>query len=300
MIRRTIGLLLAALCCHFASAQQLAITFDDLPAHDDLPPGITRAQVATEVVRALNAHHVPQVYGFINGGADEDADTHAVFEIWRKGGHLLGNHTFSHPDINDVTAGEFTGDIAKNDPLLLRFMPDADFHWFRYPFLHEGDTEDKHEEVRDWLTDNGYRVAEVTMDFGDYLWNAPYARCSAKHDEAAIRRLHDTYLANADKFQRYFRQLSQLTYHRDVKYILLMHIGAFDARMLPELLNLYQRRGYRFITLPEAEADPIYRADPDDMEDPSGGTLIEQTLAKRKQDFPDATKPEKMLDKLCR
>ena len=124
------------------------------------------------------------------------------------------------------------------------------------------------------------------MDFEDYLWNAPYARCVARHDEVSIKRLHDTYLANADKFQRYFRQLSQLTYHRDVKYILLMHIGAFDAKMLPELLTLYERRGYKFITLPAAEADPIYRADPDAMDDPSGGTLIEQTLAKRKQDFP--------------
>ncbi len=112
MIPRTLGLLLVALLCRLAAplaqAQQLAITFDDLPAHDDLPPGVTRAQVATDVVRALNAHHVPQVYGFINGQADEDPDTHAVFDIWRKGGHLLGNHTWSHPDINDVTAGEFT------------------------------------------------------------------------------------------------------------------------------------------------------------------------------------------------
>ncbi len=300
MIRRTLGLLSFCLFCRLAASQQLAITFDDLPAHDDLPPGVTRAQVATEVVRALNAHHVPQVYGFVNGGADEDHDTHAVFEIWRKGGHLLGNHTWLHPDINDVTAGEFIDQIHKNDPLLLKFMPDNDFHWFRYPFLHEGDTADKHEEVRDWLTENGYRVAEVTMDFEDYLWNAPYARCMTKHDDAAVRRLHDTYLATADKFQRYFRQLSQLTYHRDVKYILLMHLGAFDAKMLPELLNLYQRRGYKFIALPDAESDPIYKADPDDMDDPSGGTLIEQTLAKRKQDFPEASKPEKLLDRLCR
>ncbi len=43
------------------------------------------------------------------------------------------------------------------------------------------------------------------MDFGDYLWNDPYARCVAKHDGAAIARLHDTYLATADQYTGVFR-----------------------------------------------------------------------------------------------
>jgi hypothetical protein len=42
-----------------------------------------------------------------------------------------------------------------------------------------------------------------------------------------------------------------------------MHAGAFDARMLPRLLALYQRYGFRFVALDEAERDPAYRADLD-------------------------------------
>ena len=38
-----------------------------------------------------------------------------------------------------------------------------------------------------------------------------------------------------------------------------MHIGAFDARMLPRLLELHRARGVRLVTLPEAERDPFYR-----------------------------------------
>jgi len=45
--------------------------------------------------------------------------------------------------------------------------------------------------------------------------------------------------------------------------VLLMHIGAFDARMLPELLALYRSRGVKFISLPDAISDPAYRDDPD-------------------------------------
>jgi len=38
--------------------------------------------------------------------------------------------------------------------------------------------------------------------------------------------------------------------------ILLMHIGAFDARMLPRPLALYKANGFRFVTLPRAAKDP--------------------------------------------
>ena len=58
----------------------------------------------------------------------------------------------------------------------------GDGHWLRYPFLHEGDTLEKRRAVRAWLFAHGYKVAEVSMDFEDYLWNEPYARCMAKHD----------------------------------------------------------------------------------------------------------------------
>ena len=39
-----------------------------------------------------------------------------------------------------------------------------------------------------------------------------------------------------------------------------MHLGAFDARMLPRLLSLYTAMGFGFTTLPLAEADPFYAA----------------------------------------
>jgi len=50
-----------------------------------------------------------------------------------------------------------------------------------------------------------------------------------------------------------FRQLSRMVYRRDIKYVLLMHVGAFDAKMLPELLALYRSKGVSFISLPVAD-----------------------------------------------
>lgn len=301
MTRRPLHLLaLLFAAAAAAPAQQLAITFDDLPAHGDLPPATTRLDIAQSIIHTLQAEHLPPTYGFINAHKIvTDPETESVLKAWRDGGQLLGNHTWSHPDLNHITPQTFAQEVAENEPMLQKYMVGQDWHWFRYPFLHEGDTTEKHRAARAILAAAGYKIAEVNMDFEDYLWNAPYARCVAKHDDAAIARLHNSYLATADQYIRVFRQLAQLVYHRDVPYILLLHVGAFDAKMLPDLLALYRTRGFHFVSLAEAERDPTYLDDAD-MGDKGGGGLLEQLMEKRKLKFPPNSKPYKQLEATCR
>ncbi len=178
--------------------------------------------------------------------------------------------------------------------------PSDDWHWLRYPYLNEGDTLEKHREVRTWLKDNHYQVAEVTMDFDDWAWNDPYTRCTAKHDTDALQQLHDTYLSTADQFITYYRAISKAVYGRCIPLILLLHVGAFDARMLPELLTLYRTRGFTFVTLPQAAADPIYAED-SDIAYTNGDTLTEQLAFKRGIPRPHHQgKPTALLQSLCR
>ena len=77
-----------------AAAQEVALTFDDLPAHGPLPPGMTRLDVAKSIIATLKAANAPQVYGFINAVKLEQVpEDRAVLEEWRAAGYLLGNHT---------------------------------------------------------------------------------------------------------------------------------------------------------------------------------------------------------------
>ena len=45
---------------------------------------------------------------------------------------------------------------------------------------------------------------------------------------------------------------------RDIKQVLLLHIGAFDAEMFPALLDLIQSKHFKLIALPDAARDPVY------------------------------------------
>ena len=243
---------------------QIAFTFDDLPAHGSLPPGVTRMDVAANAIAALRAANVPDVYGFVNAADLEKNPTDIdVLKAWRAAGYPLGNHAWSHMNLNQHTVEEWEADVLRNEPVLAPLMKHADWHWFRYPYLAEGDTPEKRAAIRSFFLKHGYRVAAVTMSFADYRWTEPYARCQAKGDNKAVALLQDTYLESADKSIDYYRGLSHELFGRDIPYVLLMHIGALDAEMLPRLLELYKSRGFQFITLEQAERDEFYRTSTD-------------------------------------
>jgi peptidoglycan-N-acetylglucosamine deacetylase len=165
---------------HTANALQVAFTFDDLPAHGPLPPGMARPEVVKSILATLKREQMPPTYGFVNGFrvARYPYQIH-ILQAWQAAGNPLGNHTWSHPELDKLSASAYEQNIARNEPLLKQLSPNSDWHWFRYPFLEEGNTVEKREAVRTWLNEHNYRIAEVSMDFQDYLWSDVYARCMA-------------------------------------------------------------------------------------------------------------------------
>ena len=283
-----------------AQAPRIAFTFDDLPAHGPLPPGETRAQIAAKILAALHDAHVPPTYGFVNAGTLEtEPQDLPVLEAWRAAGNPLGNHTWSHMNLDQNSLEDFESNIIRNEPMLAKMMQHEDWHWFRFPYLAEGSTPAKHYGVRAFLALHGYKIADVTMSFDDYLWNDPYARCVAKSDNPAIAQLQSAYLSAAGANFDFYRRLSQSLYKRDIPYVLLMHIGAFDAEMLPKLLDLYLSRGVKFITLPEAERDPFYRVETNPHL-PAAPEDLEAAMLKRKMSVPPEPVTTIQFESLCR
>jgi peptidoglycan/xylan/chitin deacetylase (PgdA/CDA1 family) len=273
-----------------ARAQQIAFTWDDLPAHSTLPPSQTRLAIMQDIASAMKQAGLPPVYGFINASdLERHPEDAAALQAWRDAGLPLGNHTWSHINLNDHTPEEFEADLEKNEPTLQKYMGNADWRWLRYPFLAEGNTPEKRTAVRDYLAKHNYRIAEVTMSFGDYLWNDPYARCVANHDDASVHQLEESYLKSAEETAAYTRALSKSVYNRDIPYVLLMHVGALDARVLPRLLALYKKLGFTFITLEQAQQDPVFRGSMNPSLPPDA--LLTSVATAGKQDLPQRPRP---------
>jgi peptidoglycan/xylan/chitin deacetylase (PgdA/CDA1 family) len=294
----TVGLLLSVSVC---LAQKVAITFDDLPLNGDLPPGVTRVQIARDALAVLKARHVPPAYGFINAKKLEgNPDAAEALKLWAAT-EPIGNHTYGHMNLNLNPADAFDREIEENEPALeLLAAKDGNWHWLRYPFLHEGDTVEKRRAVRAYLQAHGYRVAQVTLDWVDYLWNSAYARCEAKNDAQSIAWLKSSYLEIESSYLDLGRDLAKLVYGHDINHVLLLHLGAFSSAILPDALDLMQKKGFTLVTLEEAESDPVYEGDPD-VGSKYGGTLLELWIEAKKVKFPAVMeKPYKQLQEICK
>jgi peptidoglycan/xylan/chitin deacetylase (PgdA/CDA1 family) len=247
-----------------SSVVEVAVTVDDLPIHGPAFAGVDRVGIARKLVAAFQAHQLPPVYGFVNAKkVDDDPSTEGVLRVWLAAGQPLGNHTYSHPSLNDTQLSDYLADIDRGEALLQSLEPDvASWKVFRYPFLFEGDTLEKREAVRAHLRQRGYVTAEVSIDGDDWAWNAPFARCSDRHDAARLAELRRGYVDTQVAELRYMRSVTRDLAGHEVKQVLLLHIGAADADAIDELLTAYEREGVRWVDLRAALADPFYSFDP--------------------------------------
>jgi peptidoglycan-N-acetylglucosamine deacetylase len=283
-----------------AGAQQVAFTWDDLPAHSALPPGETRVEIGKKIIAAMKDAHMPPVYGFVNGVQTENEPLSTpMLKEWRDAGLPLGSHTWSHMNLNQRPLADWEADVLKDEPILKSYMGDADWHWLRFPYLAEGDTAEKRDAARKFLAEHGYRIAAVTMSFADYMYNEPYARCVAKNDAAGIAQLEKSYLGAADAYLGYSRAMSKALYGRDIPYVLLMHVGALDARLLPRLLQLYRDRGVTFVSLEDVEKDPFYKNDLD-LSLPGNPDSLEQAMSARGLALPARPHDDLDVNAVCR
>ena len=281
-------------------AQKVAITFDDLPLNGDLPPGMTRVDITRNTLAVLQKRHMPAAYGFVNAKKLEgNADAAEALKLWAAA-EPVGNHTYSHMDLNENPPEAFEHEIEQNEPALeLLAAKDGNWHWMRYPYLREGDTAEKRRAVRAYLLAHQYRVAQVTLDWEDYLWNSAYARCVAKNDATSIAWLRSSYLDIATQYLDLGQEMARLVYGHEINHVLLLHLGAFSSTILPDVFDLMEKRGFKFVTLEEAESDPAYEGDPD-AGSKYGGTVLEEWMDVRKIPYPAvAKKPYKEVREIC-
>jgi peptidoglycan/xylan/chitin deacetylase (PgdA/CDA1 family) len=278
----------------------IALTFDDLPASGGLSPDETRVGILTQLAKELKANHLKGTYGFVTGSdLPGDPDSQQALRVWVRVGMNIGNHTFSHPSLTTTTPAAFEHEIALNEPLLRTYAGKRDWHWFRYPYLEEGETPQKRDAVRDWLRAHGYRVAEVTLTFEDDDWSDPYDRCRAKHNEAEIEWLKQSYLENATEFIRLGREEEQIAFGHEIPSVLVLHATTMTTLMLPSLLDQLRAQGFRFTSLARAERNPAYALDPG-VGIADGGPLTNEFLNARHLRYPPfQPEPVQRLNSVC-
>src|SRR5256885_11101924 len=130
--------------------------------------------------------------------------------------------------------------------------------YFRHPSLDTARALKTRREAEAFLTNRGYRIAPVTLDAWDWAYALPYEDAKKRGNTTAQNELAKSYLAYSDAVFAYSEQLSKQVVGYEPKQILLLHGNQLEADHIGELLDVFRKRGYRFITLEDALSDQAY------------------------------------------
>ncbi len=251
-----------------AAQRTVAITVDDVPGalpNNDYDVGsLEKVQhINRDLTAALKSHHAWAI-GFVNERkvqvpSERDART-ALLKMWLDRGLTLGNHTYTHFDFNDAGLMKYEDDTVRGDTITRPLMLAAGQteKYFRHPYLDTGPTNEAKTAFEQFLKDRGYTIAPVTVEDADYLFNDVLAYAREKKDKKLAEKTQKAYLDYVTTSFDYEESESRKLFGREIPQVVLLHDDELNAENLDAVLKILEARGYKFVTLDEAMADPAY------------------------------------------
>lgn len=254
LVRTALLLLLLTLP---ASAAEIAVTFDDLPAVASSQPIAVQQRMTRDLLAHLTKRRIP-VVGFVNTGKVATKEHEALLDRWMEAGVELGNHTYGHRSLNRISAEEFEEEIVKGEAPLRDVIRRhrGTLRYFRHPFLHTGRTDEVRNRIDAFLAARGYTIAPVTIDNSEWI----FARAYDLAQGAQRKKVVDAYLDYMMAKVAYHDDEAKRLFDREIRQVLLVHANALNAHAFGRLADRMTKAGHRFIPLERALEDAAYQS----------------------------------------
>ena len=253
-----------------ANVPEVAITMDDFnwSAKAVRLTGPERNQAILGTLRSYSL----KAALFVKGSNVDNDQGKNLLQDWNTAGHMIGNHTYSHPYFNNskITPEAFEQDILRCEDLLKGFTKFQKI--FRFPYLKEGETSAKRDAVRAFLGQHGYRIGHVTIDASDWIVDDRLRKRLTKDPAADLSPYRGFYLDHMWDRALYYDDLSRKVLGRSVKHTILVHFTLLNAFFLGDLIAMFKSKGWRVIDAAEAFTDPVFSAQPKIV--PAGESVI--------------------------
>ncbi len=262
---------------------RVAITIDDLPWDDS--DQMTRKEMSDYFVRGITRAPIPGAVGFVIAGGVYDDSSEQILRDWTQAGAIIGNHTFTHIDLHESSVEDYIEEVEMAQSTLNEIVPPHFPNYFRYTYLHEGDTREKYDAFQNWMASQAYQEVPVTIQNHDYLFNSAYLRCLDEENAGEISELREYFLSSLEEQIAYNANLAHTLFDRDVPHILLLHMRTFTAEMFQRIVLRLKALGVEFISVEEALEDPIYINNPGFVSDSMGAPYLEKIRLHRNLDL---------------
>ena len=211
---------------------------------------------------------------FVTGSNKLDDKGKYLLKSWVSGGHLIANHTFTHPYFNNqkLTVADFEEELLKTEEVISNYETFTKL--FRFPYLKEGDTKEKIDGFRNVLKKHGYKNGHVTIDASDWYVNNELIKYIEKEGVGGskIEKYKEFYLQHLLERANYYEKLSFELNNRNVSHTLLLHHNLTSALFLDDLINRFEEEGWEIVDADIAFQDEIFNKNPNI--NPAGESLI--------------------------
>lgn len=232
--------------------REIALTIDDLPfVSSERPTPAAKKREHDRFMSILNTlveYQVPAT-GFVIAGSIKKGQWE-LLEAFRDAGLTIGNHTYSHANLNRMSSEKYINNVAHADEILNPLMSHP--RYFRYPYLAEGQGEKK-ARVLQYLSEHDYIVAPVTIDTKDFRFNSQLYRVAYRARPKYLPTLKKQYL---NYIWKQTVRAEKRANGKPVKQIVLLHANLVNSHFLGDIIQMYRDHGYRFISLEEALKSP--------------------------------------------
>ena len=250
-----------------ATAPQVAITMDDfnLVGLDEQ----TAEQRNQAILSAFRAHSIKAAI-FCCGTFIDSALGQRLVKQWNDAGHIIANHTYSHRNYANSDFAEYTADFLRGESLVKAYPQFR--RLFRFPYLKEGDTAAQRDRMRAFLAEHGYKNGAVTIDASDWYIDSRLTKRLDTDSKADTSGYRDYYLRHILDRSNYYNDMALRALGRGVKHTLLVHHNALNGLYLGDILDQYQRQGWKLVDAEQAYTDPVFDEKPNVL--PAGDSLV--------------------------
>ncbi|MBI4752395.1 MAG: polysaccharide deacetylase family protein [Acidobacteria bacterium] len=243
--------------------RKMAVGFVALPMKQNgLPPGASTTELTRQLVTSLNTAKIPAV-GFVQGRQLENGGNARLGELkmWRDAGLELGIGTYSHMWYHGASFDDYTADIEKNEAIVKPLLAERNqqLRLFSYPFLNTGKDLAAKQHMEQFLKDRGYSVMPFTIDNDDWFFAKTYDEAATKGDEDVQVKIREAYLPYMREMITFYEKYSRELFGREIPQVLLLTPSRLNVDCFPQLVEMIRMRGYRFVPMDEATADPAFQ-----------------------------------------
>lgn len=240
--------------------RRVALSFDDAPTGDTVVmSGQERSQ---RILEALQEGGVAEAIFFAVSSRIDSATTGRM-HAYAEAGHVIANHSHTHPNLHNVGSETFLVDVGKAHEVLSelpRFQP-----YFRFPYLNEGSTEEERDAVRAGLHKLGHRAGYVTIDNFDFYIDRLLRQAWEDGQTVDLEAAGELYVEMILGAAVHYDDAACTWLGRSPAHVLLLHENDAAAFFLPPLITGLKNAGWEIIAATEAYADPISEVSPDTL-----------------------------------